>query len=78
MLEDKYSMSTNLLIKLHNTVTGQTLKNQDLTGTLLNTSKLHRKLAEDLAQQYAHKHTIKTQQLWTGTVEEYTPGKNKL
>ena len=78
LYEDKYSMTQKLLVKIRNNRTGQTLKNQDLTGSLIGTSKLHRKLAEDLAQQYADKHSARTGDSWSGFVVEYTPGVNKL
>jgi hypothetical protein len=60
-----------LLVKARNTLTGQTVKNQDLTGTRLELRQ--RTLAEDLSRQLAAKMTRKTGEPWTGFVEVYTP-----
>jgi hypothetical protein len=60
-----------LLVKARNTLTGQTVKNQDLTGTRLELRQ--RTLAEDLSRQLAAKMTRKTGEAWTGFVEVYTP-----
>ena len=66
------------LVKIRNNRTGQTVKNQDLTGSTFDTTKLHKSLAEDLAEQYAHKMSERTGDSWSGFVELYTPGVNKL
>lgn len=60
-----------LLVKARNTLTGQTVKNQDLTGTRLELRQ--RSLAEDLSRQLAEKMSRKTGEPWTGFVEVYTP-----
>jgi hypothetical protein len=60
-----------LMVKARNTVTGQTVKNQDLTGGRFELRQ--RSLAEDSAQQLATKMTQRTGQLWTPVVEAYTP-----
>lgn len=51
--------------------TGQTVKNQDLTGARF--SLAQRALAEDSAAQLAVKMTARTGQRWAGFVELYTP-----
>ena len=60
-----------LLVKARNTVTGQTVKNQDLTGARFTLNQ--RSLAEDSAQQLADKMTARTGDLWVGFCEAYTP-----
>jgi hypothetical protein len=60
-----------LLPKARNTVTGQTVKNQDLTGGRF--TLLQRVLAEDSARQLADKMSARTGDLWQGFVESYTP-----
>ena len=60
-----------LMIKARNMITGQTVKNQDLTGARLELRQ--RALAEELAGQLADKMTRNTGESWTGFVEEYTP-----
>jgi hypothetical protein len=65
-MEHKY-----LLVKARNTRTGQTVKNQDLTGTRFSLSQ--RTLAEDLARQLADKMTARTGDAWVGFCEAYTP-----
>jgi len=64
-------MTQYLVTKARNIVTGQTVKNQDLTGARLELRQ--RALAEDLADQLAAKMTLRTGQTWTGFVEVYTP-----
>ena len=67
-----YNMAQQyLMIKARNMVTGQTVKNQDLTGARLELRQ--RVLAEELAGQLAAKMTRNTGENWTGFVEEYTP-----
>ena len=65
------SMTQYLLAKARNTVTGQTVKNQDLTGARF--TLLQRTLAEDSARQLAEKMTARTGDTWQGFVEQYTP-----
>ena len=60
-----------LLPKARNTVTGQTVKNQDLTGGRFTLQQ--RVLAEDSARQLADKMSARTGDLWQGFVESYTP-----
>lgn len=73
MLEDKYSMEQKYLIaKATNNITGITLQIRDLNGARFELTQ--KKLAKDFAQKYAEKLSHRTQQSWTGHVEEYTPG----
>ena len=60
-----------LITKARNIITGQTVKNQDLTGARLELRQ--RVLAEQLADQLADKMTRNTGESWTGFVEVYTP-----
>jgi hypothetical protein len=60
-----------LLPKARNTVTGQSVKNQDLTGGRFTLKQ--RVLAEDSARQLAAKMTARTGDTWQGFVEAYTP-----
>jgi len=60
-----------LLAKARNTITGQTVKNQDLTGARFTLQQ--RNLAEASAHQLAAKMTARTGDLWQGFVEQYTP-----
>jgi hypothetical protein len=60
-----------LLPKARNTVTGQTVKNQDLTGGRFTLQQ--RVLAEDSARQLADKMSARTGDTWVGFVEAYTP-----
>lgn len=60
-----------LLVKARNTLTGQTVKNQDLTGARLELRQ--RTLAEDLSRQLADKMSRRTGEPWTGFVEVYVP-----
>ena len=64
-------MEQYLLVKARNTVTGQTVKNQDLTGGRFTLKQ--RVLAEDSARQLADKMTARTGDTWVGFVEAYTP-----
>jgi hypothetical protein len=65
------SMEQYLLAKARNTITGQTVKNQDLTGARFTLQQ--RFLAEDSARQLAEKMTARTGDAWVGFVESYTP-----
>jgi hypothetical protein len=60
-----------LITKARNIITGQTVKNQDLTGARLELRQ--RALAEQLADQLAQRMTRNTGEVWQGFVEEYTP-----
>ena len=60
-----------LLPMARNTVTGQTVKNQDLTGDRF--TQRQRVLAEDMAQQLAQRMTARTGDTWQGFVKLYTP-----
>ena len=60
-----------LLPMARNTVTGQTVKNQDLTGTVF--TQRQRMLAEDIAGQLAQRMTARTGDKWQGFVKLYTP-----
>ena len=62
---------TYLLVKARNTVTGQTVKTQDLTGTRFALSQ--RKLAQSMADQTAAKMSARTGVLWEGYLVEYLP-----
>jgi hypothetical protein len=64
-------MTQYLMTKARNIATGQTVKNQDLTGARLELRQ--RALAEDLARQLADKMTRTTGEVWQGFVEVYTP-----
>jgi hypothetical protein len=64
-------MQKYLLPKARNTVTGQTVKQQDLTGARFTMAQ--RVIAEEVAQQLAQKMSHRTGQVWVGLVEEYTP-----
>jgi len=65
-----------LLAKARNTVTGQTVKTQDLTGQRFALSQ--RTMAEDSADQLASKMTAKTGDVWVGFVEQYTPTQRQV
>ena len=69
-------MTQYLVTKARNIVTGQTVKNQDLTGARLELRQ--RVLAEDLAAQLAAKMTRSTGETWQGFVEVYTPSERKI
>jgi nitrate/TMAO reductase-like tetraheme cytochrome c subunit len=64
-----------LLPMARNTVTGQTVKTQDLTGARFELSQ--RALAEDMARQLAEKMTARTSEQWQGFVQTYTPSQRK-
>ena len=63
-------MKQFLLPKARNSITGQTVKTQDLTGSRFEFSQ--RALAEDMARQLAEKMTARTRETWVGFVETYT------
>ena len=54
-----------------NSVTGQTVKTQDLTGTVF--TQKQRVLAEQVADQLAVRMTARTGESWLGFVKLYTP-----
>jgi hypothetical protein len=64
-------MEQYLITKARSTVTGETVKNQDLTGARFTLAQ--RVLAEDSARQLAEKMTARTGDPWVGFVEAYTP-----
>jgi hypothetical protein len=68
-------MTQYLVTKARNIVTGQTVKNQDLTGARLELRQ--RVLAEDQADQLAAKMTRSTGETWQGFVEVYSPSVRK-
>jgi hypothetical protein len=60
-----------LLPMARNTVTGETVKTQDLTGSRFRVDQ--RPLAEDMSRQLAAKMTARTGDPWQGFVQKYTP-----
>jgi hypothetical protein len=60
-----------LLPMARNTVTGQTVKNQDLTGAKF--TQQQRVLAEEMADRLAERMTARTGDAWQGFVKPYTP-----
>jgi hypothetical protein len=60
-----------LLPMARSTVTGQTVKSQDLTGARF--TQKQRVLAEDVADQLAVRMTARTGESWLGFVQLYTP-----
>lgn len=65
-------METQYLLPMaRNTVTGQTVKTQDLTGQRFALSQ--RRLAEDMAEQLAEKMQQRTGDPWEGFVTQYLP-----
>jgi hypothetical protein len=68
--------TTYLLAKARNLTTGQTVKNQDLTGERF--SLRQRSLAEDSAEQLAEKMSKRTGDPWVGFVEEYIPSVRRV
>lgn len=63
-------MEQYLIVKARST-TGQTVKNQDLTGDRFTFAQ--RAIAQEVADQLAVKMTARTGDTWTGFVEAYTP-----
>jgi hypothetical protein len=66
-----YMNEQYLLPMARNTVTGQTVKTQDLTGARF--TQRQRVLAEQVADQLAHRMTARTGDAWQGFVRLYTP-----
>lgn len=64
-------MELYLLPKARCPETGETVKQQDLTGARFTLQQ--RILCEDQAQKLAAKMTAKTGRSWIGFVEQYTP-----
>ena len=60
-----------LLPMARNTVTGQTVKSQDLSNARY--TKLQKIIAQEMADQIAQKMSIRTKQQWVGFLKEYTP-----
>ena len=70
------SMNQYLLSKARNTVTGQTVKNQDLTGARFTLAQRH--MCQEVSDQLAVRMTARTGDVWVGFVEEYTPSQRKV
>jgi hypothetical protein len=66
-----YMSEQYLLPMARNSVTGQTVKTQDLTGTRF--TQRQRVLAEDTARQLADRMSARTGDAWQGFVKLYTP-----
>jgi hypothetical protein len=64
-------MEQYLLSKARNTVTGQTVKNQDLTGARF--TQAQRAMCQEVADQLAARMTARTGDNWVGFCESYTP-----
>lgn len=64
-------MTQYLLAKARCPATGQTVKNQDLTGNRWTESQ--RSIAQEVADQLALKMANRTGKTWIGFVESYTP-----
>ena len=64
-----------LLPMARNTVTGQTVKTQDLNGVRY--SLTQRVLAESAADQCAEKMSARTGDTWQGFVKTYTPSERR-
>ena len=64
-----------LLPMARNTVTGQTVKTQDVT--VVRFTLPQRALAEDIARRLAEKMTARTTEQWQGFVQTYTPSSRK-
>jgi hypothetical protein len=60
-----------LLSKARNTLTGQTVKNQDLTGARFTLAQ--RSMCQEVADQLAARMTARTGDTWVGFCEAYTP-----
>ena len=64
-----------LITKARSTVTGETVKNQDLTGARFTFAQ--RAMAEESANRLAEKMSARTGDLWFGFVEAYIPSTRK-
>jgi hypothetical protein len=60
-----------LLPMARNTVTGQTIKSQDLNN--IRYTKLQRGIAQEMADKIAQNMSARTKQQWVGFLKEYTP-----
>jgi hypothetical protein len=69
-------MEQYLLSKARNTVTGQTVKNQDLTGARFTLAQ--RSMCQEVADQLAARMTARTGDLWVGICEAYTPTQRRV
>jgi nitrate/TMAO reductase-like tetraheme cytochrome c subunit len=67
-------MEQFLLVKARSAL-GQTVKNQDLTGTRFTLRQ--RAIAQECADQLAAKLTARTGVTWTGFLEQYTPSQRR-
>jgi hypothetical protein len=65
-----------LLSKARNTLTGATVKNQDLTGHRFTFAQ--RAMCQEVADQLAAKMTARTGQTWVGYCEAYTPSTRRV
>ena len=65
-----------LLSKARNTVTGATVKNQDLTGARFTPAQ--RIMCQEIADQLAVKMTARTGEQWVGYCELYTPTQRRV
>jgi len=65
-----------LISKARNTITGQTVKNQDLTGARFLLTQ--RFLCQEVADQLAAKMTERTGDTWVGYCEAYTPSQRRV
>jgi ribosomal protein L14 len=63
-------MERYLLPHARNTVTGQTIKIQDLTGARFTLSQ--RPMCQKVSDQMAEKMTARTGDVWVGVVKEYS------
>jgi hypothetical protein len=63
--------NTYLIPKARNTLTGQSVKTQDLTGARFTLRQ--RKLAQSACDQLAQKMSNRTGDSWVGYLEEYVP-----
>jgi hypothetical protein len=68
---NNYMNEQYLLPMARSTVTGQTVKSQDLTGARFTLKQ--RVLAKEVADQLAHRMTARTGEPWLGFVQLYTP-----
>jgi hypothetical protein len=64
-----------LLPMARSTVTGQTVKTQDLTGSRFTLAQ--RALAADMSQQLADRMSERTGDLWVGFLKQYTPSQRR-
>lgn len=68
-------MTQFLLSKARNTVTGQTVKQQDLTGARFTLAQ--RGMCQEVADRLAADMTARTGDQWVGLCEAYTPTQRK-